>query len=184
MMLLAANFFENVWAWVSANLPSVLSGTTLVTALAVIFYVVRLVKELRGTTSSNAALGSSLKDTKALQKSLEEIKDEAAQILEGQEQAIDLLTVLDKEAKALLEVVQLDMTARKSLSDETRQSIGAIITNAKYATTHVRDEIAKQVAEMEEKAKRAVEAVSETASKVQKIVKPEGENPFKVDFGG
>ena len=183
-MMLAANFFNNVWAWIQTNLPSVLSGTTLVTALAVICYVVRLVKELRGTTNANTELGKSLKETKALQKSVEEVKTDSAQIIESQEEVIDMVSVLDKEVKALLEVLQLDTNSRKVISDDTRAAINTIITNANYSVTHVRAEIAKQAAEMAEKARKVAEEIAETASKTQKIVKPENENPFKVDFGG
>lgn len=180
-----ANVFQNVWEWVQTNLPAVLSGTTLVTFLAVVFYIVRLVKELRGNSTSNAELGKSLKETKAVQKTADAVKQDTTQIIAGQGEASDILTIIDFQLRAILEVLQTDINSRRNLSDNTRTAINNIIMNAKYqAGISAREEIAKQAQEMAEKAKKVAEEIAVSASKTAKIVKPETEDLYKIDFRG
>lgn len=157
-------FFEQIWAWISTNYKGVLTFLTssgLISGIGSLLLVLRNKKETKENTLETKKLSTLLNENKELNERVKTLENKCNDLVDASDKQMIKLN-------AMLEVMSL---VYNSLRDEnTRKTVQAVLTNAKYNETATRASLLEKVRALEKDGKDRQEQVEKTAEEIKKTL--------------
>lgn len=179
-------FLYNIWLGILENkdkILMILTSTEFVGLIGLLTAVVRSNKKTNENTNSTKALNTSVTKISDFDDRLKGIGDDVDSVLCNNKIEENLLVNIDRKIESNTEVINAKIDAMlevqsivySSIKDErVRSTVNSILSSAKYANDHTKEELRKQVeelkAEVNDKSKELVKLVEDRSNKVSAMV--------------
>lgn len=181
-------FLYNIWLGLLENKDEILmifGSTQFVSLLGIIVSVIRTGKRTAENTKSTCTLNESIGKTDALKSKVDKMDDSVNAILQDATKLQDHIdnvesklddnnAIMNEKINAMLEVQTI---VYASIKDErARNTVMSILSNAKYADSHTKEELKRQVeelkADVQNKSEELIKMVETRTDKVSAMVSP------------
>lgn len=181
-------FLYNIWLGLLENkdeILMILGSTQFVSLLGIIVSVIRTGKRTVENTKSTCTLNESIGKTDALKSKVDKMDDGINAIFQDSTKLHDRIdnvesklddnnAIMNEKINAMLEVQTI---VYASIKDErARNAVMSILSNAKYADAHTKEELKRQVEELKadvhNKSEELIKMVETRTDKVSAMVSP------------
>ena len=176
-------FINSCIRWVAENYKAILMAVTSTQFISLVSAIVLLVKSLRAgkdNTASTKALNETMEKTNGMSVTVDDInanvtllqgdnltiKEELKRFETEQKEYLDNLTT---KLNAILEVQSVVYSTIKN--EDIRNTVNALLVNAKYAETANRAKLRKEIDDLKAKVASQVTEVQATVEKASDVVK-------------
>lgn len=167
------SFTISIWQWFVENKDGITAFFMSGQAISFVAAIVMLIKNLKGTkdnTASTNALNKTLENTNEMSNSITQLDDNFLVL----KQENDLLRIELKETEDKLQeanseiknklnaIIEVQAIVYSTIRDDSvRQTVNAILNNARYSEKNFKDELQIQIAELKESYSNELKAVND-----------------------